>query len=178
MDAETLFSWCGRAAMAGWVLLIVAPRWRWSAQIIAKFVIPSLLAAVYLGLIATHWSGHRGGFSSLAAVGELFAEPWILLAGWVHYLAFDLFIGAWEVRDARRERISHLLVVPCLVGTFLFGPVGLLAYYSLRAGRRLIDRARQTPEASALSDRADVGAATTGLPSSGSMRRSALGSHC
>lgn len=178
MDAETLFSLCGKVAMAGWVFLIVAPRWRWSAQIIAKFVVPLLLAAIYLGLIATHWSGHRGGFSSLAAVGELFADPWILLAGWVHYLAFDLFIGAWEVRDARRERIPHLLVVPCLVGTFLFGPVGLLAYCSLRTGRRLIDRARQTPEASAPAELADVGAVATGLPGSGSMRRSASGSHC
>ncbi len=94
--------------MVGWVLLIVAPRWRWSAQIIAKFVIPLILAVVYLGVLATHWSGSRGGFGSLAAVGELFSDPWILLAGWVHYLAFDLFLGAWEVRDAGRERSRAL----------------------------------------------------------------------
>ena len=132
MSAETLFTLCGRAAMVGWLLLIFAPRWRWSAQIIAKFLIPLLLAVVYAGLLGTHWSGNRGGFSSLAAVGELFSDPWILLAGWVHYLAFDLFIGAWEVRDAIRERIPHWLVIPCLLLTFLFGPVGLLAYCGLR----------------------------------------------
>lgn len=62
---------------------------------------------------------------------------WLLLAGWVHYLAFDLFIGSWEVRDAQRHGLSHLLVVPCLALTFLFGPVGLLLYLGLRGATRL-----------------------------------------
>ena len=127
--------------MLGWVLLIVAPRWRWSAGIVAKFLIPALLGAVYLGVITTHWSGHRGGFSSLSGVAELFEDRWILLAGWVHYLAFDLFIGAWEVRDSARERITHWLIVPCLLLTFLFGPVGLLTYFAIRGIRRLTARA-------------------------------------
>ena len=137
MSAEMLFQWCGRLAMVGWLLLIVAPRWRWSSRIIAGFVVPLLLALVYLGLLVAHGPGSRGGFGSLAAVGELFGDPWILLAGWVHYLAFDLFIGAWEVRDAAVERVPHWLVVPCLLLTFLVGPVGLLAYCTCRVGLRL-----------------------------------------
>ena len=56
----------------------------------------------------------------------------MLLAGWTHYLAFDLFIGGWEVRDAQRRGIPHLLVVPALVLTFLFGPAGLLLYLAIR----------------------------------------------
>jgi hypothetical protein len=59
----------------------------------------------------------------------------MLLAGWTHYLAFDLIVGSWEVRDARERGISHWLVVPCLALTFMFGPVGFLAYQALRAGR-------------------------------------------
>ncbi len=57
---------------------------------------------------------------------RLFENPYLLLAGWVHFLAFDLLVGAWEVRDARRVGITHLLVVPCLLLTFMAGPVGLL----------------------------------------------------
>lgn len=53
-------------------------------------------------------------------------------AGWTHYLAFDLFIGGWEVRDARQRGIPHLLVVPVLVLTFLVGPAGLLLYLAIR----------------------------------------------
>jgi hypothetical protein len=59
----------------------------------------------------------------------------LLLAGWVHYMAFDLFIGAWETRDARRAGVPHLMVVPCLILTFMLGPIGLLVYLALRAWR-------------------------------------------
>jgi hypothetical protein len=61
-----------------------------------------------------------------------FTSPYATLVGWVHYLVFDLFVGAWEVRDARRREIPHLAVVPCLVVTLMLGPVGLLAYLTLR----------------------------------------------
>jgi len=64
-----------------------------------------------------------------------------VLAGWVHYLAFDLFIGCWIVLDAQERHIKHLLLVPCLGLTFMFGPVGLLLYFILRAA------SRSTPEA-------------------------------
>lgn len=99
-------------------------------------MIPLLLALVYLWLIATTFGRTPGGFGSLAQVSLLFQNPRALLAGWIHYLAFDLFVGSWEVRDARRAGVRHLLVVPCLVLTFLFGPVGLLLYFILRAGLR------------------------------------------
>ena len=65
----------------------------------------------------------------------LFDNPWALLAGWTHYLAFDLFIGGWEVRDAQRRGIPHLLIVPALVLTFLLGPAGLLLYLAIRWSR-------------------------------------------
>jgi hypothetical protein len=66
-------------------------------------------------------------------VSALFSNPWVLLAGWTHYLAFDLFIGGWEVRDAQRRGIPHLFIVPALVLTFLFGPAGLLLYLAIRS---------------------------------------------
>jgi ABA DEFICIENT 4-like len=90
------------------------------------------LAVVYVALVASTLPWSEGGFSSLAAVSALFRDPWVLLAGWTHYLAFDLFIGGWEVRDANASGIPHLLVVPALVLTFLFGPAGFLLYLAIR----------------------------------------------
>ena len=52
--------------------------------------------------------------------------------GWIHYLAFDLFVGAWEVRDAQARGIHHLLVIPCLFLTLMAGPGGLLLYWAIR----------------------------------------------
>jgi hypothetical protein len=136
MSPEQIFSLCGMLATAGWLLLVFLPRWRWTARLVCPVVIPLLLALVYLWLVATTFGRTPGGFGSLAEVSLLFQNPRALLAGWIHYLAFDLFVGSWEVRDARRVRIHHLLVVPCLILTFLFGPVGLLLYLILRASMR------------------------------------------
>ena len=136
MSPEQIFSLCGFLILPGWLLLVFLPRWRWTARLVCPVVIPLLLACVYLWLVATTFGRTPGGFGSLAEVALLFGNPRALLAGWIHYLAFDLFIGSWEVRDAQRVGVHHLLVVPCLVLTFLFGPVGLLLYFALRAGLR------------------------------------------
>jgi hypothetical protein len=141
---EAVFSMASTAVLPGWLLLVFAPRWRYSARLVCAVIIPGLLAVLYAALIVARWGGADGGFSSLADVQKLFADPWLLLAGWVHYLVFDLFIGSWEVRDAGRLGIPHLLVVPCLVLSFLFGPAGLLLYGIVRAVRTrrvLVDEA-------------------------------------
>ena len=132
MSPEQLFSLCTMLVLPGWLLLVFLPRWRWSSRLVAPVVIPLALACVYLFLIATHFGESEGDFNSLAGVSKLFQNPYSLLAGWIHYLAFDLFVGAWEVRDAQRAGVHHLLVVPCLFLTFFFGPTGLLLYFVLR----------------------------------------------
>ncbi|KGF68022.1 hypothetical protein LL06_19105 [Hoeflea sp. BAL378] len=132
MPPETLFQIANPVAMAGWLALAISPFAPRPTLIAAGLVVPVLLSLAYAALILANWSGAEGGFGSLAEVMLLFTNPAIALAGWLHYLAFDLFVGAWEVRAARRASIPHLLVLPCLVLTFLFGPVGLMAFLGLR----------------------------------------------
>jgi ABA DEFICIENT 4-like len=135
MTAEQLFKLCNLAAMAGWLMLVFAGRARWAARLVTGMLIPALLAVVYVAVLGLHWGESKGGFGTLEAVTLLFTNRWLVLGGWVHYLAFDLFIGSWEVRDSARLGISHLLVIPCLLLTFLFGPAGLLCYLVLRTMR-------------------------------------------
>ena len=136
MSPEQLFSVCSLLVLPGWLLLVFLPRWKWTARLVCPVLIPLLLALVYLWIVVTTFWKTPGDFNSLAGVSQLFQSQWALLAGWIHYLAFDLFIGSWEVRDAQRTGVHHLLVVPCLLLTFLFGPVGLLLYFALRAALR------------------------------------------
>jgi hypothetical protein len=82
----------------------------------------------------TGWKRFAPLEATLAEVALLFRNPWMLLAGWTHYLAFDLLVGSWEVRDARPRGLPHLLLLPCLALTFLFGPAGWLLYMALRTG--------------------------------------------
>lgn len=131
MTAEQLFSTLNLVTMAAWMLLLFLPRVRWTSTVV-PVVLPALLAVVYVVLVAAMMPRSEGGFSTLADVSLLFGNSWMLLAGWTHYLAFDLFIGGWEVRDAQRRGIPHLLLVPALILTFLFGPAGLLCYLAIR----------------------------------------------
>jgi hypothetical protein len=134
-DLNHLFSIAGDIVLPVWLLLILAPRWRWT-QRLATFVAPLLLAAMYAALLLHGGRVKGGGYGSLAQVAQLFTSRELLLAGWIHYLAFDLFTGAWAARDALRLGISQWLVAPCLVLTFLFGPVGLALYLLLRLALR------------------------------------------
>ncbi|SRR5688500_610267 len=134
MELEQLFSMASVLAMIGWLILVILPR-QPLAQLVSGVVIPLTLSLGYLILIVLHLRGAEGGFGSLADVAALFQKQELLLAGWIHYLAFDLFIGAWETRDAQRNGLPHLVVIPCLVMTFMLGPIGLLFYFAIRSAK-------------------------------------------
>jgi hypothetical protein len=137
---EMLFSAAGAAAMTGWLALAIGPR-RWLAPVRAVVVtIAVVIAMLYAGLIGASVMQAQGGFGSLADVALLFAHPGLLLAGWVHYLAFDLLVGLWEREEAARLGLSRWALLPCLALTFLLGPLGWLAFLALRAfvGRRAL----------------------------------------
>ena len=133
MDAETIFSICNLFVLPGWALLIFLPRWKYTVGVICAGIIPFVLGLVYLGLFLSQGFGDEGGgFGSVEGVMTLFQNPYILTAGWVHYLAFDLFVGSWEVRDSQQIGLPHWFVLPCLPLTFMLGPIGLVAYMIIR----------------------------------------------
>ena len=138
MSPFQLFTLANLAVVPAWLLLAILPKWKWT-RIIAAYALPAALGVVYLLIMVQQLDLDGGGFGSLEQVSRLFQNPWMLLAGWIHYLAFDLFVGAWEVRDASRLDVPHTYVIPCLLFTFLAGPVGLLLYFIVRVSvvRRL-----------------------------------------
>lgn len=128
MTADQIFPIANFAAMICWLLLAIFPGRRWVTEGVSGKATPALLAAAYIAIVAAVFPRADGGFSSLAGVAQLFANPWMLLAGWLHYLAFDLLIGTWEARDSVARGVPRWLLVPCLFLTFMFGPAGWLAY--------------------------------------------------
>jgi Domain of unknown function (DUF4281) len=131
---ETIFSVCSSLAMVGWAGLILLPGQKLVVEVLARVVIPVIIGLIYLFLMASNFATAPAdaGFGTLDAVASLFTIRGLLLAGWIHYLAFDLFVGSWEVSDARANGIHHLLVVPCLLATFMAGPVGLVLYFTIK----------------------------------------------
>jgi hypothetical protein len=124
-------------AMLCWAALAIclfAPRLQLWIPRLTGFVVPVLFALVYIVCIAKGFAESRdGGFGSIAAVRALFGNDWALLAGWLHYLAFDLFVGSWIVRRGIKEGLNPFLLLLCLPVTFLLGPVGFLTYWVERA---------------------------------------------
>ena len=133
MSPEITFSAASLAAAAAWIVLLFAPLRR-GAAVLAARTMAVALAASYAALLAVDLSrGEAPDFTTLEGVRAALSRPDALVVGWIHYLAFDLWIGAWEVEEAGRRRLPHLLVLPCLALTFMFGPVGLLVFLALRA---------------------------------------------
>jgi hypothetical protein len=135
MRPETIFSIADGIILICWILLVVAPRWRGTEITVHSVAIPFVLGAVYAWLLWRVWVG--GGlpdlsYSTLHGLAAWYSSPIGISVMWVHYLIFDLFIGAWQVRDAVRRGISHWIVVPCVIVTMVAGPLGLLLYLAMR----------------------------------------------
>jgi hypothetical protein len=141
MDWDTVFSGAGTLAMVGWAALILGPvRLRlWPA-----LAIPVALSALHAGLVMAHFAEAGGGFGSIAEVRRLFASDPLLVAGWVHYLAFDLMAGALIAARMDRAGVPRLVQAAPLVCTFLLGPLGflfgLMTETATRALRRGLER--------------------------------------
>lgn len=135
MDAARLFEIANLVALVGWLMLALAPVRR-ALLVNAARVVGVGLAVTYTVLLAGVLltlgdAGRELDFSSLEGVTTAFAQPEGVLVGWVHYLAFDLWVGAWEVEDAERRGLPHWALLPCLFFTLMFGPFGLLLYLAI-----------------------------------------------
>ena len=128
MGTAQVFSIVSAIAALQWLLLIVLPKWKVTQWLINYPVVPLMLSVIYVVYIAGFFTIQGGGFSSIQAVRVLFSDDRLLLAGWVHYLAFDLLIGFSIIKSAQVKSVSHWVVIPCLALTFMFGPCGFLLY--------------------------------------------------
>jgi hypothetical protein len=144
----SLFTVTNLLALVGWVLLVAFPRKPLTHSAILYMGV-ALLCLVYTVCFVLFVSGTvdpgklpgagNPGFGSIGQVRALFMSDAGVVIGWTHYLAFDLFTGLWIARDADAKGFARLVQLPFLAATFLFGPVGLLAWLVLRepAARRL-----------------------------------------
>ncbi len=134
MDVALVFKIANLAVLLPWALLICAPKWNWTKRLLFTPIFPILLSILYLTCFIWFWgiAGGEAGFGSLEAVATFFSYKELVLVGWVHYLAVDLFVGTWITADSQQKEIPHLLVVPCLIVALLACPIGILLYALLR----------------------------------------------
>lgn len=129
MEPSVLFKVANSIALIGWITIAVLHHNTLTYKITFNGIV-LLLCLFYTSAIlwALNGSGGSADFGSLEGVMKLFTIPKAVLAGWIHYLAFDMMVGLTIVRSSAMHNINRLLVAPCLFFTFMFGPVGLLLY--------------------------------------------------
>ena len=118
-----------------WLTMIVAPKWRVTRALTTSRGLFAGLGLFYsaflLKAITEEGPPNYGSYEQ--GPRRLFKSNAGLLAGWAHYLAFDLFVGVWIYRTGLTEKRSTRL--PLLL-TFLAGPLGLLVFLVQRGLRR------------------------------------------
>jgi len=134
MNPSDIFSIANPVAMLMWIFMIFLPKWKATRFLIDFKVVPILLSIGYLFyIIQAILIGGAMDFGSLESVMDLFTEENAVLAGWIHYLAFDLLVGMWILNQNQKIGIHHLFIVPCLIGTFMFGPIGFLLFMVIKS---------------------------------------------
>ena len=134
MTPDTLFQVSSIIAAIGWLMLIfISPFWKGYDKVVIGIIV-AILAIIYSYLNFTNFHlSDLKGFGSLAGILNLYQNPSILLAGWSHFLAFDLFVAVWIKRDSVKYGINHLLIVIPLIFTCMLGPLGFLLYIVIRS---------------------------------------------
>ncbi len=126
---DGIFMVVSASPMPIWAAWMLAPKSKLSRYFVSALWPYAVLAAGYAALlIAGALFGEASpdaGFDSLPAVMAIFDSEWSTLAGWCHYVVFDLFAARWMMNDAPE---AGYVMLPILVLTLFFGPTGLLVY--------------------------------------------------
>lgn len=132
---STLFELSSLLVLPMWLLMILLPGWSVTRRLIASPLVAVPPALLYAVLVLPRLGAVLPAVSSptLTGVAALLGTPEGATIAWVHFLAFDLFVGRWVYLDSRERGVSPWLAGPVLLLTLMLGPLGLLAYLGLRA---------------------------------------------
>lgn len=136
--AANVFLIVNSVALVCWVVLYVFYEKRWIYKILFSVVFVALTITYAFYIFTAMGGSGEGGFDTLDNLKILFADDRAVLAGWIHYLVFDLFVGMWICTDSLKQGIGRWIILPAIILTFMLGPVGLLLYFIIRASKNKI----------------------------------------
>jgi len=134
---ETLFKLSSLAVLPFWALMIFLPRRRVTKRLMSSPLVCAAPAAVYASLVIPRFAEVWRAVSSpeLSGIAALLSSPFGATVGWLHFLAFDLFVGRWIYLDGRERGVPAWVMAPALFLTLMFGPCGFLLYLIVRHAR-------------------------------------------
>lgn len=136
MTPDQVFNIVNLTAFLAWIYLICVARWTPRVFELMRYAIPMVFGLVYLTCFLISEPNEEAGYNSLTQVSAIFTQPWVIVAAWIHYLAFDFFIGCWILAKSKAEGIGHGWIVIPMIFTFMLGPIGLLLFLILLGFRK------------------------------------------
>ena len=129
---STIFSICNSVIFFGWLLLLILPTWKYTQAVILNGLLV-VFSIVYTYLLLQDFDQLSiDSFSTLAKLKLLFQSDTAVAAGWVHYLVFDLFVGAYIVRKSIQIGLSRWVYSFILPFAFMCGPIGYLLFVIIK----------------------------------------------
>ena len=137
VNSENIYLIANWGIIPFWFMLIFFPNNGLTTFFVQSIVVPLILGVAYVYLSYNLYLENDifDGFElykGLDGLYSMFANEYLLLIFWLHFLAISLFAGAWIARDARKYFIPKIITIPSLILTYFTGPVGLVIYWFLR----------------------------------------------
>ena len=135
---ETLYMWINLGVLPFWFILIVFPQSHLSRIFVTSVFPFFILSGVYIFilyksyLIGYDFDGNFTLYLGLSELSRLFEDHLYIMIFWTHFIAINLFIGGWIVKDSQKFSINKVLMALPLIVTYLIGPIGLLLYWIIR----------------------------------------------
>lgn len=127
---ETIFNIFNSGILLFWMLLLFFPKQSITQKVIAYPWVPLVIAFGYIYFMGMTSGTFSADFTSLNGLTKMFqnANPQGVAAGWLHYLAFDFWVGCWILKNSQEKGVKHLWMLVPMLFTFMLGPVGIIIY--------------------------------------------------
>ena len=135
---ETLYMWINLGVLPFWFILIVFPQSHLSRIFVTSIFPFFILGGAYVFilyksyLIGYDFDGNFSLYLGLSELSRLFEDHLYIMIFWTHFIAINLFIGGWIVKDSQKFAINKVLMAVPLIVTYLIGPIGLFLYWIIR----------------------------------------------
>ena len=127
---ETIFNIFNSGILLFWMLILFFPKQSITQKVIAYPWVPLVIAFGYIYFMGMTSGTFSADFTSLNGLTKMFqnANPQGVAVGWLHYLAFDFWVGCWMLKNSQEKGVKHLWMLVPMLFTFMLGPVGIIIY--------------------------------------------------
>ena len=137
-NIEMIYLWLNIGVLPFWFVLMFFPQSNICKYLVTSIFPYLIFGSVYIYLLFLFYKtdynfiNNFNLYLGLNELKNLFEDNSFLIAFWLHFLAINLFCGAWIVKDSQKFIISKIIVFFPLIITYFIGPIGLFVYWVIR----------------------------------------------